>query len=134
MLTCGLFLTNFSLAIDLCSRDFRDELVAQAAWHLGVFLELHGKGGAALSAGSQVGGVAEHRRQRDQAGDDLYTRPRLDASDLSAHCAEVADDVADVRDRANHLDAHDRLEQDRPGRLRCLSETLKSRGLERGVG
>src|SRR6186997_2577794 len=142
MLTCGLFLTNFSLAICVGLRYLdrswalflSDEPVADAAWHFGVVKELHRVRRPALSPRSKVGGVPEHRRQGNLPGDDLYTRPRLDASDLSASCAEIADDVTDDIDRANHLDRHDRLEEDRGRIRRRVAKGLKSRNLEDSVG
>src|SRR5678815_5801062 len=79
MFTCGLFLTNFSLAMaaraPLASGSsvLADDLVPDAAGHRGVVGTLHGVGRPALGTRSEVRRVAEHRPQGDQAGDGLYT-------------------------------------------------------------
>src|SRR4051794_17277913 len=96
-LTCGLSRSNFSFATAFSSSTFPssvsvpaqgepwdvyqmtlggvrpagallDDLGGHVGRHLVVLLELHGVGRASLRHRSHVGGVAEHLRQRHQAG------------------------------------------------------------------
>src|SRR5688572_24150235 len=128
MLTCGLFLTNFSLAIFfspaisqlsayVATRLPRSgslgpggELLADSAGYLGVVGKLHGVRGSTSGARSQVRRIAEHGGQRNQTGDDLYTTPRFDSSDLSPSRAQIAHDVAEELIGGDHLDGHQGLE------------------------
>src|SRR5450830_656614 len=89
ILTCGLVRSNFFFAIAGCSLapiagwvDWSDsgllnELGRHAGGDLGVVGKLHRVAGAALRHRPQVGGVAEHRGQRDSRPDDLRRAARL---------------------------------------------------------
>src|SRR5512135_1880762 len=64
--TCGLVLSNFSLLIVLLlvPAHAGDDFVADGPGDRRVLGELHGVGGAPLGARAEVGGIAEHLRQR----------------------------------------------------------------------
>src|SRR5437588_433272 len=81
MFTCGLLRSNFSLAMWSCAPQSKplqtlenadlffalhlsDNVVAKVARHFRVMREMHGEVAAALRAAAQIGGVAEHFRQR----------------------------------------------------------------------
>ena len=49
-----------------------NQFFGDAGGHLFVVVELHAEGGAALRAGTQVGGVTEHFGERHVAGNDLH--------------------------------------------------------------
>ena len=127
MLTCGLVRSNFFFAIAAApslllragwtgqTRDFWYELGRQIGGDLGVVGQLHRVAGPALGHRPQVGGVAEHLRQRDSRPDDLRGAARLHRLDVAAASVEVADDVAEELLRHGDLDPHERLEDHRRG-------------------
>ena len=78
-----------------------------------VVRKLHGMVGAALGLRSKVSCITEHRGQWNQTGDALYTKTRLNTSDLSASCTQVAKHVADMFVGARDRDGHDGLENRR---------------------
>src|SRR6266568_6411632 len=73
--TCGLLRSNFCLAMVIPSLLLRvrwltlglcDQLGGQRGRNFGVVGKLHRIGGAALGHAAQLGGIAEHLRQRDE--------------------------------------------------------------------
>src|SRR5579885_953015 len=112
MFTCGLLRSNFSLAIPcaphyskfLLNTDpsfpksfqsgafgFLDDLFRNRRGRLSVMGKVHGEIPAALGAAPQVGGVAEHFRERDQNADHMATRARLRTLNLRAARVQVTE-------------------------------------------
>src|SRR5215212_5776452 len=120
----------------LCARRHRlprpalDHLVGDRRRNLLVAVELHRVARAPLRVGAQVGRVAEHLRQRDAGPDRERVAARLLALDPPAATREVADHVAQELLRGDHLDRHDRLEQDGLRALGRLLEGERPRDLE----
>src|SRR5919198_4423249 len=83
-----------------------DDLLRDALGHLGVVAEVHGRSGPALRHRAQVGGVAEHLRERDVGPDHLCVAARLELLDAAAAAREVAHHVAGELLGGHHLDAH----------------------------
>src|SRR4051794_5653775 len=97
MLTCGLFLSNFALAIcafppyvGSLSLYFSNDLFGDGFRGRLVVVERHGVGGATLRGGPEVGGVAEHLGQRNHGGDDLRSCAGLHTHDPAASGVEIA--------------------------------------------
>src|SRR5215204_3815259 len=61
-LRCGLFLSNTPLDIRSLSLRY---LGRDALWHLGIVVELHGEGGAALGLGAHGGLFLDHPGERE---------------------------------------------------------------------
>ena len=70
---------------------------------------------ATLRARTQVGSVAEHVGQRYLGPHHVAVPPLLHALDLTPPGGQVADHVAHVVLRGDHLDGHDRLQEHRAG-------------------
>src|SRR5689334_15874885 len=96
-----------------------------------VRIELHGVRGPTLGPRTKVGSVAEHLGQRHLGPDRLRVAPLLHAADLAPAGREVAHDVAHVVLGRDHLDRHDRLEDDRVGLASGLLEGHRTGNLER---
>ena len=94
-----------------------DDLLGDVAGDLLVAVELHRVVGPALRVGTQVGRVAEHRRQRHARLDRDRVSARLLGLDPAAAAREVADHGAEEVVRGHDLDGHDRLEQHGLGAL-----------------
>src|SRR5581483_9842148 len=96
MLTCGLLRSNFSFAILLLPDSLPDSLFRNLALYAGddlfgnvlrhflVLPEMHGEAAASLSARTQLGGVAEHLRQRHHGLDQLRGSVRFGAFQTTA--------------------------------------------------
>src|SRR5215471_11180582 len=82
MFRCGLFRTNFSLAM-ACFPSDAAQALNDGLGHVGgdrrVTRELHRVRRPALGHGTDIGRVAEHVRQRDLGADGLRGSPRLHA-------------------------------------------------------
>src|SRR3954454_23507058 len=94
-------------------------------------IELHREICAALRHRAQIGGIAEHLRQRDARLDDLGVADGLHVLDAPPTAVEVAHDVAEVVLRRRHLDRHHRLEKLWLCPLYFLLEGHRARDLER---
>src|ERR1700761_181539 len=88
-----------------------DDLLADVRGDLLVGLELHRVVGAPLSVGAQVGGIAEHLRERHAGGHHERVAAALLALDAAATAGEVADHVAEEVLGRDDLYREDRLEQ-----------------------
>src|SRR5579864_3614743 len=88
------------------------DLAGDRVRDLVICAELHGVGGPALGPRTQVGSVAEHVAQRHQSPYDVAGPPLFHALDLAPAGGKVPDDFAHVVLGRDHLDGHDRLEQD----------------------
>src|SRR3954447_15326662 len=137
-LTCGLFRSNFCLAIGGSLLSFYSELAASvddvARDRLRYFLvpiEVHVEVGPALRHRAQVGRVPEHFRQRDQCLDDLRVADGVHRLDAAAAAVQVAHDVAEVVLGRRDLDGHHRLEQVPPRALEGFLERHRACDLER---
>src|SRR5712672_487635 len=73
ILTCGLLRSNFSFAILFTHLSLHPahDLFRERRGNFLVFAEMHRKTAASLSVGADVGGVAEHFRQRHHRLDNL---------------------------------------------------------------
>src|SRR5215210_1918490 len=130
-LRCGLFLSNTPLDIRSLSLRY---LGRDALGHLGVVVELHGEGGAALGLGAHGGCVPEHLGERHHRADDLPAAARVHTLDLASPCREVAHNVAHELFGYDDLDVHYWLQQDRDGSLEGLLGGHATRYLEGHLG
>src|SRR5215831_9639131 len=128
--TCGLVLSNFSLLMSLSALHFGHDFFRHLLRHLRIVAKLHRVRRPSLSPGSQVGGIAEHLRQRHLRGDHLDPRPRRHPLDLSAPAVEVPDHIAHEFFRGYHFGAHDRFEQHRAAGARGFLERHRASDLE----
>src|SRR5512142_1451596 len=106
---------------DRCGHVRRDRCVGS---------EFHRVGGASLGHGAELRRVAEHLGERHFGVDDLHAGAIAHLLDGAALGGEVADDVAHELLGGEHLDLHDRLEEDRSGLLAGVLERHGTGDLE----
>src|SRR5436309_2430406 len=99
MFTCGLLRSNFSFAISLSSPQnllgyfalrLVHDFVRDAARHFFVLAEVHREGAASLRAGPQLGGIAEHLRQRNHCLNNLGSAQNLGTLETAAARNQIA--------------------------------------------
>src|SRR5215210_1163019 len=132
-LRCGLFLSNTPLDIRSLSLRY---LGRDALGPLGVVVELHGEGGAALGLGAHGSRVPEHLGERHHRADDLPAAAGVHTLDVASPCREVAHDVAHELLGHDDLDLHYWFQENRVGPLEGLLGGHAPRYLEghlRGV-
>src|SRR5918994_4643994 len=159
MLTCGLVRSNFAFATvgsscwdsslpvmallgvwagrpgaSLLAPDLLDDLLRDVPGNLRVGLELHRIARPALGLAAEVPDVAEHLRQWNQRLDDAGAGTLLHGLDVAAAGVQVADDVAHVVLRRDHLDGEHRLEEHGVGSAGRLLERHRTGDLERELG
>src|SRR5690606_22290690 len=110
---------------------FLDNRFGHAGRRFIVFGEFHGIGGAPLSRGTQIGGIAEHFGQRHFGAHELAGRRVFHALHQTAAAVQVAHHVAHVVFRRHYFNLHDRFEQHRVGVARAFLETHGTGDLER---
>src|SRR5437870_4285563 len=106
---------------DLAGDRLRDFLVA---------IELHRERGPPLRRRAQVGGVAEHGRERDARADRLRVAARLEALDAAPARVEIAHHVAEVLLGRHDLDGHNGFEKLRLRPLLGVLERHRAGDLE----
>src|SRR5271165_1304634 len=78
----------------LAPPNLADDLLLDRRRNRGVVRELHRRRAAPLRHRSEVGHIAEHRRERDLGVDDLRVPALAHAEDAPAAGVQVADDIA----------------------------------------
>src|ERR1019366_5674353 len=111
-----------------------DNLLRAARRNFLVGLELHRVVRSTLGVGPQVGGVAEHLRERNASGHREGVAATLLPLDPTAPAREVADHLTEEVLGRDDLDAEDRLEQDRLGAARSFLECERAGDLEGDLG
>src|SRR6187549_1063429 len=91
--------------------DLLAHLVEHAARNGGVVAELHRELPAARGVGAQIADVTEHLAERNVGFDAHVGRRRLLAVDHAAPAVQIADHIANVCVRDEHVDLHDGFEQ-----------------------
>ena len=94
-------------------------------------MELHRVGSTTLSARTQVCTVSEHFRKRHLRLDVLGVAVSFHALDTATAAGQVAHYVAHVVVWGHYFHAHDWLQNDGAGHLRCLTESHLARNFER---
>src|SRR5919108_2319132 len=119
MFTCGLLRSNFSFAISssapqsksckkpvlpklLSAAGLLHNLFGESSGKFRVMRKMHGEIAAALRAASQIGGVAEHFRQRHLHANHVAARAALRALNLRAPGVQVAKHRGHVFFRNHH--------------------------------
>src|SRR5699024_10764898 len=102
---------NFTLFHGAGAHALIDDLIPDVLGDLDIVAGLHGVLAAALGAGAQISGVAEHLAQRHEGVDLLGAGAGLKALDLAAAAVQVADDVAHILLGDNDAHLHDGLQQ-----------------------
>src|ERR1035441_8989681 len=155
MFTCGLLRSNFSFAmVPLCCQrsafclllsafcfllsafcflnlpshfplNLRHYLLRDILRNFLVLPKVHRKGTAALRAGSQLGSVSEHLRQRHHGLDHLSSTVNFGAFQPSAPRVYITIHSAHVLIRHHHFHAHHRLQKHRLG---SFTRFLHARG------
>src|SRR5579859_60714 len=108
-----------------------DQLTGQVLWHRLVVIELHRVGRAALGHRTQIGGIAEHLRQRHERPHHLRVAAHFRALNHAAPRVEIAEHVAEEVLRRDDLDLHDRLEQHATGLLHRVLDAHRGAGAKR---
>src|SRR5215472_5208350 len=113
---------------------FLDDFLGKIARHFRIVREVHGEIRADLRTAAQIGGVAEHLRQRNLHADHVTAGARLRALNLGAARVQVAEYTGHVLFRRSDFDAHDRFEKNRLGLLASFLETDRAGNFESHFG
>src|SRR6185437_11568726 len=96
-----------------------------------VAIELHRERGPPLRRRAQIGGVAEHGRERNACADRLRVAARLQAFDAAPARVEIAHHVAEILLGRHDLDGHNGFEKLRLRTLFGVLERHRTGDLER---
>src|ERR1700722_4340365 len=99
-----------------------DDGLGDVRWHFHVLAELHRESGATLAHRAHRGRVTEHLRQWHFGRHGLARGRVVHTHDLATTAIEVADHIAHVFLGRDHLDLHDRLEDDGFGAPEAILE------------
>src|SRR5665213_4206550 len=113
------------------SLNFRHDFFRQVLGNFLILPEVHGKAAPALRARAQLGGIAEHFRQRNHGLNKLRGAPNFGAFQTAAPGTKIAVDGAHVLFRHHYFNAHYRLEQHRLGSPAGFLEADGTADLER---